>query len=75
MVNQGDTMYKKYLVTPKGVDKDTESQPNKSWKNKSKKTRRVTKTCRVRIQDDTVDIKLASSHEEYIVTLASFDSE
>ena len=32
-------------------------------------------TRRVGIQDNTVDIKLASSYEDYIVTLASFDSE
>ena len=75
MVNQGGTMDKKDLVTPKGVYKDTEIPLKKYGKGESKKNLRVTKTRIVGIQDDTVEIKIASSDENYVVTLDSFDSE
>ena len=60
MVNQGETMNKKDLVTPKGFYKYTKAPPKKSGNDKSNKTRLVTKTRIVGFQDDTVDIKLAS---------------
>ena len=75
MVNQGETMDKRDLMTPKRVEKYTEKQPNKYVKDKSKNTCRVTKKRIVGIQDDNVETKLAVSDEEYIVTLDSFDSE
>ena len=42
MVNQGGGIDKKDLVTPKGVDKDTDTPPKKSGNNKTKKTCLVT---------------------------------
>ena len=68
-------MDKKDLVTPKGVYKDTEIPLKKYGKGESKKNLRVTKTRIVGIQDYTVEIKIASSDENYVVTLDSFDSE
>ena len=74
MVNQGETMDKNDLVNLNRVNKDTETPLKNDEKNKSKKTCHVTKIRRVGIQDTTVDIKLASSDEDYIVTLAISDS-
>ena len=75
MVNQWETMDKKYIVTPKGFEKYTKTPPKKFGKNNSNKTRSVTKTRRVGIQDDIVEIKLAISDEEYIVTSTRLDFE
>ena len=68
-------MDRKELVTPNGVDKDTGTPHKKSGNKKSKKTRRVTNTRRFGIQNDTVEIKPERLYEEYIETLAIFDSE
>ena len=73
-MNQGETMDKNDLVNLNRVNKDTETPLKNDEKNKSKKTCHVTKIRRVGIQDTTVDIKLASSDEYYIVTLAISDS-
>ena len=75
MVNQWETMDKKYIVTPKGFDNYTETPPKKCGKNNSNKTCSVTNTRRAGIQDDIVEIKLAISDEEYILTSDRFDSE
>ena len=75
MVNQGETMDKNDLVNLNRVNKDTETPLKNDEKNKSKKTCHVTKIRRVGIHDNTVEIKLASSDEDYIVTLAIFDSK
>ena len=70
MVNQGDTMDKKDLVNPgKGnEDKNSDQPAKKPGNRRNGKTRRVTKTRRVGTRDDTVEIKLDSSDEEYFRT-------
>ena len=76
MTNQGETMEKKDLVSSED-DKGAEMHSkNKTEKKKGRKARRVTKTRRVGIQDDTVEIKLASSDSEYstILTCSNFES-
>lgn len=68
-VNQGDTMDKDDLVDDdeEGPSKSSSKQPfkKKSKKEKGKQTRRVTKVRRVGLTDDTVEVKLTSSDEEY----------
>ena len=61
-------MEKKHLVDTSSDDVDTGTKKpfKKTVKEKGKRTRRVTKTRRVGIQDDVVQIKLMSSDEEYI---------
>ena len=68
LTNQGETMEKKHLVDTSSneVDPDAEKPLKKTGKQKGKRTRRVTRTRRVGIQDDVVQIKLTSSDEEYI---------
>ena len=63
---------KKHLETSsEKVVKDTEKTFKKTGKKNSKRARRVTRTRRVRIQDDVVQIKLTSSDKEYIRTILS----
>ena len=75
MVNNGTHMdYKEdMLVDSKQHDNsDTEPPPKKSGKGKGKRNRRVTKTRRIGIPDDTVEVKLASSDEDYIATSSKY---
>ena len=75
MTNKGETMGKDDLVhsdDEKEKDKDPEKPSNKTGKKKKgSKTRRVTRTRRLGIQDDTVEVKLASSDSEYSTTFSS----
>ena len=72
LTNQGETMEKKHLETSSDeVVKDAKKPFKKTGKKNSKLARRVTRTCRVGIQDDVVQIKLTSSDEEYIRTIFS----
>jgi hypothetical protein len=76
MVNKGEIMGKEDLISSDKVvdDKDSDKPSKKPGKGKgTKKTRRVTKTRRIGIQDDTVEIKLASSDSEYM-NLANVES-
>ena len=55
-------------------NKDSERPFKKTGRNKDKKgskTRRVTRTRRLGIQDDTVKVQLASSDSEYSTTFSS----
>ena len=73
-VNQGETMDRNDLILAKGNDDDSESDSRKPFKKKlgkkqqGKKTRRVTKSKKVGLVDATVEVKLASSDEDYSVT-------
>ena len=77
MTNQGGTVGFEDLVKSDNEDqskKDSEKPFKKTGKNKEKKgskTRRVTRTRRLGIQDDTVKVKLASSDSEYSTTFSS----
>ncbi len=74
MTNQGETMEKKDLVSS---EDDKGAKMHKTEKKKGcKAPRLVTKTRRVGIQDDMVEIKLASSDSEYstILTCPDFES-
>ena len=73
IVNRGETMGEKDLVTDDGDEGDTKPPPNKSGK-KGLKQRRVTKTRRIGVPDDTVRIKLASTVKDYSVS-SSLDRE
>ena len=78
LTNQGETMEKNHLVDTSSDDVDTGTEKlfKKTGKKKGKRTCRVTKTRRVGIQDDVVQIKLTISDEEYIssVSVHSFSS-
>ena len=76
MVNQGETMGKDDLVSSSKDDKESEKKPfKKPGKGKGARARRVTKTRRLGIQDDTIEIKLASSDSEYLGTLQNNNQE
>ena len=72
LTNQGETMDKKHLVDTSSddVDTGTEKPLKKTGKKKGKQNRRVTKTRRVGIQDDVLQIKLTSSDEQYISSVS-----
>ena len=77
MTNQGGTVGFEDLVKSDNEDqskKDSEKPFKKTGKNKDKKgskTRRVTRTRRLGIQDDTVKVKLANSDSECSTTFSS----
>ncbi len=78
MTNQGETMEKKDLVSLEDDKGAHMHSKNKTEKKKGHKAPLVTKTRRVGIQDDTVEIKLASSDDsEYstILTCPNFESQ
>ena len=67
LVNQGETMGADDLVTNDNKNnKDQDSKPPPKKSGKGKKERRVTRTRRIGVPDDTVRIKLASSNSDYI---------
>ena len=65
-------MDRKHLVDTSSdeVVLDTEKLLKKTGKQKGKRTRRVTRIRRVGIQDDVVQNKLASSNENYIISIS-----
>ena len=72
LTKQRETMEKKHLETSsEEVVKDTDKPSKKDGKKNGKQDHRVTRTCRVGIQDGVVQIKLTSSDEEYIRTIFS----
>ena len=76
LTNRGETMGQKDMA--KTADKNSDSDEEKPTKKKKKtkqekvnKQRRVTKQRRVGLADDSVEVKLASSDEEYSTVLSS----
>ena len=68
MVNNGTHMdYTEDMLDKRG-DSESDPPPKKSGKYKGHKTRRVSKTRRTGIQDDSVEVKLGSSDEDYTDT-------
>ena len=71
-VNQGETMDKNDLVESEDEGGSSKSgskkPPNKRPKKEGKKTRRLSKTRRVGLANDTVEVKLTSSDSEYSAT-------
>jgi len=63
MTNAGETMGEKDLHTD--ADQKTDEPPPKKKQRNGTKTRRLTKLRRIGTADDTVEVKLASSDEEY----------
>ena len=53
-------------------EKDPEKSSKKSGKKKGSKARRVTRTRRLGVQDDTVKVKIASDISEYSTPLSNF---